>query len=375
MEHAQVEPLKIAVLVKNFHGYGGAEKYAVEVTQRLAAMGHAIDLYAWAADKRLVVDGIRHIKVPCRYKFSSFMNLWSFGREVAALLDPGLYDAVISHDRTWGQDISVVHTFSYKTGLERYAPIRKVDQVWLSPRAWVYLMLERRQMGRQQLVPVSHVIRADIEKHYPGAGAMHVVSPGIDPDMFSPTFVAEKRETVRQKEGLRPDELVVLFVGSEFRRKGLDLTIPAIGEGMRLLIAGRGEHLAHYKRLAETSGNSDRVTFLGLQKDVLPWYAAADVVVLPSVAEAFGMTVLEGMACGLPVIAGENAGAAALIDHGQNGFVCAGTQDISRTLSELRDGELRRRIGAAGRITALENSWDCCAKSYESLCISVAGQK
>ncbi len=361
------ESLKIAVLVKNFNKYGGAEKYAVEVTQRLAERGHSIDLYSWNADHDLVSD-IRYIQVPCKLKNSGFLNLLSFGRETTRLLKSESYDAVISHDRTWGHDISVVHTFSYKTGLEKYSFIRMIDQVWLSPRAWVYLWLEKKQMAKKILVPVSAVIKKDIKKRCGRTENVSVITPGIDTEFFSPLSVLGQRDKTRAVEKISQNDLNVLFVGSEFRRKGLDILIPAVSEGMQLFVAGRGEHMKYYKKLAEKNNNS-RIKFLGLQKDMLKWYAATDVVVLPSVLEAFGMSILEGMSCGLAVIAGENTGAAFLIDHGKNGFICSTTEDIADILIRLRDLNLRRKIGMCARKTALENTWEHAVDLFEALCI------
>ncbi len=366
--------MNLAVVVKHFNRLGGAEKFAVETTRRLVSRGHRVDLYALQADHTLT-QGICHVRIPCRLKLSSATRLLAFGQDVSKRMAGKAYDAVISHDRTWCQDISVVHTFSYKTGLEKYPGFRKLDQVWLSPRAWVYLWMEKQQMARPCLVPVSPVIQKDIENHYPGSLSMSVISPGIDPDGFSPKTIARKREIVRADQGISPKELVVLFAGSEFRRKGLDLVIPAVSKGILLLVAGRGEKMSHYRRLVEKSGNTSRVKFLGLQDNMTDWFAAADVVVLPSRAEAFGMVVLEGMACGLPVIVGKDCGASVLIRHNENGFLCEGADDIAGLLKKLKDQDLRRRIGENARKTALNNTWETCTDRFETLCRDRSRQK
>lgn len=362
------------MIVKHFNLLGGAEKYAVETTCRMTDRGHRVDLYAWEADESLL-GPIHHFKIPSRLTVSSSTRLWAFGRDVSKSMAGKQYDAVISHDRTWRQDISVIHTFSYKTGLDRYPGFRKFDQIWLSPRAWVYLWMEKQQMVRPVLVPVSRVIDADIERHYPDMGDKRVITPGIDTEVFSPDVVQGRRKEVRTRESIPEQDLAVLFVGSEFRRKGLDLLIPAVAEGMQLLVAGRGEQMPHYRKLVEQCGNESRVRFLGLQKNMPDWFAAADVVVLPSKAEAFGMVVLEGMAAGLPVIAGQASGASSLIGHGENGFICNHTDDIARLLEKLKDPSLRKQIGENARKTALENSWDICTDHFETLCFEVRDRK
>lgn len=366
--------LRLAIIVKHFNRVGGAEKYAVETTLRLAARGHGVDLYSWEADENLIA-GINHIRIPCRFKISSCTRLWAFGRDVGSRLAGKTYDAVISHDRTFCQDISVIHTFSYKTGLDRYPWFRVLDQVWLSPRAWVYLWMEKQQMGRPVLVPVSQVIERDIKRQYQGSGQGPVITPGIDTDAFSGGPASDRRDRIRARENISGNDLAVLFAGSEFRRKGLDLLIPAIGPGMQLLVAGRGERMSHYRRLAGQWNNPSRVRFLGLQENMADWFAAADVVVLPSRAEAFGMVVLEGMAAGLPVIVAQAAGASSLIRHNENGFICRGTEDIAGLLEILKDPSLRMRIGESARKTALENSWEICTDHFETLCRAVKDRR
>ncbi|WP_051148489.1 glycosyltransferase family 4 protein [Desulfospira joergensenii] len=370
LEGEATESLNLAVIVKHFNLLGGAEKYAVETTRRLISRGHRVDLYSWEADEGLLA-GINHIKIPCRLNISSSTRLWAFGRDVSKQLAKKKYDAVLSHDRTGCQDISVVHTFSYKTGMDRYPGFRKIDQIWMSPRAWVYLWMEKQQMNRPVLVPVSRIIEKDIIRHYPKAKNISVITPGIDTNGFSPGAIQDRRKKIRAREGIPEKDLAVLFVGSEFRRKGLDLLIPAIDQGMQLLVAGRGENMSFYRKRVSQCGNQSRVSFLGLQKNMPDWFAAADVVVLPSKAEAFGMAVLEGMACSLPVIAGQALGASCLIRHNENGFICKNRDDIARLLVRLKDPSLRKRIGENARRTALENSWDICTDHFEALCFNL----
>jgi glycosyltransferase involved in cell wall biosynthesis len=161
---------------------------------------------------------------------------------------------------------------------------------------------------------------------------------------------------------------VVLFVGGEFRRKGLDRLIPAIGPNMKLIVVGRGEHLDHYRRLAAACGLEGRIEFAGhCADDVRRYYAQADVVVLPSVSEAFGMSILEGMACGLPVVASPAAGVASLIAEGRNGFLAGEVDALRAALASLQDPAVRNRMGEKARRTAESYSWDRIASDYEEV--------
>ncbi len=167
----------------------------------------------------------------------------------------------------------------------------------------------------------------------------------------------------------------MLFVGSEFKRKGLDNLIPAIGDGMKLLVVGKGERFKHYRRLAEKKGASNRILFKGLVDDVRHYYAAADVVVLPSLKEAFGMSILEGMACGLPVISSAAAGVAALISNGDNGLIAYNPGELMGLLECIRVPRVRQALGEKARLTAERHTWELKAHLYEKVCYAIAHQK
>lgn len=366
--------LKIAVLVKRFISSGGAERYAVEVARRLLNKGHDIDLYARVADKELSVGMSIH-QVPNKCKFSSVLNSVSFAREAAQMLQGKNYDVIHSHERGYMQDILTIHTFSYKGGTERYSFLKKIDRIYLSPRSGLYLWLERKQMSAPRLVAVSTVIREDIRTYYKRDKGVSVITPGVDTAWFHPLRVEENRKEMRREEKISADEMIVLFVGSEFRRKGLDCLIPAIGPGMRLLIVGKGERERHYRRLVSKCGMAQKVHFKGLSDNIRMYFALADVVVLPSLSDAFGMSILEAMACGHPVVCSANAGVSALIEDGINGFIFHDPSKLSGILMRLLDPIERRRLGVQARKTAEKHTWDTAADKYEKLYFEVAEKK
>jgi UDP-glucose:(heptosyl)LPS alpha-1,3-glucosyltransferase len=359
--------MKIAVLVKRFILSGGAERYAVEVTRRLKARGHEIHIYARSVDKSALA-GMQHIEVPNKHTYSSVANSLSFAREAAQLLAGKQYDIIHSHERGYRQDVLTVHTFSYKSGLDQYSFIRRMDQKYLSLRSGMYLWLEKRQMTSPQLVAVSNLISEDIKNYYQRTEGVQVIPPGVDVDWFHPDRIAEYRAWNNAQPSTISNDLTVLFVGSEFRRKGLDHLIPAIGDKMRLLIVGRGEHLEQYRKLAASCGASKRVEFVGhVDGDMRKYYALADVVVLPSLREAFGMSILEAMACGLPVVVSPTAGVACLVEEGRTGFLAGEAGALRGALLRLQDGTLRKDMGRLARLVAEEYSWDRAAAAYDEV--------
>ncbi|MDF1577565.1 MAG: glycosyltransferase family 4 protein [Desulfobulbales bacterium] len=360
--------LKIAVLIRRFVTSGGKERYAVEVTKRLRDRGHEIHLFCREFDQELT-DGMVIHRLPVRWRFSSALSCLAFARDCAKQLPAaGRFDIIHSHERAYCQDVLTIHTFSFKGGLRNYPFFRRLDQTWLSYRSWLYLLLERKQMATPQLVAVSEAIRQDGIRFYGRHGGVTVIEPGVDLDQFNPVRITAERTVIRQRFGIDDDELLILFVGSEFKRKGLDRLIPAIAPGMRLLVLGRGDNLSFFHGLAAGLGMEDRVHFAGLiEGDVGGYYAAADVVVLPSRSEAFGMTVLEGMAAGLPVLVSRECGVAPLINTGEDGFVFDDSEQLARFLAELSDRGFRQRVGAAARRKAEAYSWDMQTDKYERL--------
>jgi len=363
---ARTKKLNIAVLVKSFITTGGSERYAAEVTQRLLNKGHSIDLYARVADEELSA-GMNLHRVPNKFRFSSVLNSLSFALETARMLRGKKYDVIHSHERGYMQDILTIHTFSYKGGTKKYSLLKKIDHVYLSPRSGLYLWLEHKQMDTPWLVAVSVAIKDDIQKYYNRNKGVFIISPGVDTDWFHPTWVRNCREEIRREERLPEDEMVVLFVGSEFRRKGLDHLIPAISKRMRLLILGRGEREDHYRRLVSKYGIADKVCFKGHIDNVRKYFAAADVVVLPSLSEAFGMSILEGMACGHPVVTSSEAGVSALVEDRVNGFTFDDPAELPNILRRLLDPLERKRVGAQARQTAEKHTWQIAADEYEKL--------
>lgn len=368
------KPLKIAVLVKRFISSGGAERYALEVSRRLLNKGHEITLYARQLEPGQET-GLTWVPVSDRLRFSSVLSSVSFAISTARLLSRQSYDVVHSHERAFAQDILTIHTFSVRGNLQKYSLLKRMDRVYLSPRNALYLWLEKKQMRTSRLVAVSDVILDDIRRNYPGAEQVSVITPGVDTDSFHPSYVLQKRKEERARQKIPADETVILFVGSEFRRKGLDMLIPLIPAGTKLVVVGKGERLGHYKDLARRSGTLERVLFEGHSDDVRRHYAASDVVVLPSRSEAFGMSVLEGMACGLPVVTSANAGVSSLIHDGRDGFVFRNVEELSKLLERLSDPALRTRIGIEARKKAERYSWDRTAEQYEELYYRVAEQR
>lgn len=159
--------------------------------------------------------------------------------------------------------------------------------------------------------------------------------------------------TVRRATG----QMTISSVGSLERRKGHEFLIRALAQldfrpKPRLILVGDGALRAELMTLAAALGIRDRVDFLGYQANPYPWLARSDLYVQPSLEEGFGISVLEAMALGRPVVASNVGGLPEVVKDEQTGLLVAARQPhaLGEALTRLlHDAELRDRLGAAGR--------------------------
>lgn len=366
--------LKIAFLVKRFCKSGGKELYAVEVARELVKQGHQVDIFSYVADSKMI-NGITFHQVPKRLAFSSVLNTLSFIRETTKMLQNNSYDIIHSHERNYKQDVLTLHSFSYLSGLEKYSGLRRIEQKYFSLRSLCYLWLEKKQMTTPWLISVSDEITKDVRRQYNRTENIVVMPPGVDTELFHPDVIAKERTEARIKVKAVDDELVIVFVGSAFKRKGLDRLFPVLSKGMRLLVVGSGDNVRRYKRKVKEYRLENQVQFVGLTDDVRKYLAAADVMVLPSRSEAFGISILEGMACGLPVIVSVNSGVAALIKHEENGFLMKHSAELSGLLKRLYSRNIRTKMGEHARKTAENFSWEKTTEAHEKFYRYILSQK
>jgi D-inositol-3-phosphate glycosyltransferase len=211
-----------------------------------------------------------------------------------------------------------------------------------------------------------------IELYGADPGRIRVVPPGVDAGLFHPRDRAEARDRLGVAAGP-----VVLFVGRMQRLKGPDLAIRAFAEasrlspgGMRdatlLLVggpSGRGEVRAWLEGTVASEGLGGRVRFLAPRAHQdMPWvYSAADVLLMPSRSESFGLAALEAQACGTPVVAAAVGGLEHAVGEGTGGFLVGGrdpagyAEALLRVLSSPR---LAARLSRGAVSHASAFPWD-----------------
>ena len=202
-------------------------------------------------------------------------------------------------------------------------------------------------------------------------GAIEVVAPGVERAFFSPG----DRRGARRALGLGSGPML-LFVGRIQPLKGLDIAVRALSELNRpdaqLIVVGgasgvEGEpELRRVQAIIDECGLSERVHFYDPQPHHLlsTFYRAADVVLVPSRSESFGLVALEAAACGVPVVATSVGGLLSLIDHGRTGFLVPQRDAVGfarYTAQLLDDPVLALSMGTAAAERAKKYSWQSAA--------------
>lgn len=211
---------------------------------------------------------------------------------------------------------------------------------------------------------------------------IEVVYNGIDLDKFSPQ--ARVRESFRSEIDVANDAPLVGIVGSITPRKGHLVFVDAAEQILKqhpraiFVLAGAGE--AQFVRSVEqriaAAGLGDAFRFLGWRPDVERILPALDVLVIASDQEAFGRTVIEGMACGVPVVATRSGGPEEIVVDAQTGYLVPVNDPVgmgAAVSAVLQDAGLATRLGGMGRQRAVEVfSLDAYASKLQSIMLRVA---
>ncbi len=198
------------------------------------------------------------------------------------------------------------------------------------------------------------VARQAVAWYHLDPGKVEVIYNGVRPEFFQ---AAAHRSASRAALGISPETRVLGLVSRLDRNKGFaDLFAALAGlpddPPVRLLLVGSGPHEGEVKALAGSLGVADRVSFLGLRRDVPELLAAMDVFVLPSLQEGFANALIEAMAVGLPVVVSDVPGNLEAVVPGVSGIVVprGNAGALRQGLQQVLDNpELARGLGAAAR--------------------------
>ncbi|MFZ2162815.1 MAG: glycosyltransferase family 4 protein [Sideroxyarcus sp.] len=365
---------KIAVVVPKYGLVGGGERFASEITERLAR-DENLEIHVFANRWVAASNRITFHKVP-KIFFPRFLGPLVFAWYVKWKIGRMNFDLVHSHHWILNANIFSAH------GVPHAGWVRNVRKRSPSLYDRAVIHIENRIMregAKTIFLPVSSIAMEAFRREYAELpGNWQIVHPGVNVERFATPDRASCRAEIRGQYGIGASDTLLLFVGMNFEVKGLDTIIAALARAriarpeanIRLLVVGRGDE-GKYGKQARSLGIAEAVTFAGTQVEGLErYYRAADAFVLLSAFDTFGMVVLEAMAAGLPVIVSPNVGAKDLVEEGINGFILPAPQDVDAAtdrIVRLADTEQRETLGAAAALTAAMHDWEKLAEKMRQL--------
>lgn len=376
--------MRVGLVHKRLDLNGGTERDLFRTAEGLSDLGHEVHLfcseYAVAAPPQVVAHTLPVVPL------GRTARLWSFALRAPRIIQAQRCDVVVSFGRTIHQQVlrsgggthrGFLHRLGRAGGLRR----RFWQNISVYHRS--LLSMERRQFSAPELrkiIAVSEEVKRDIVANYPvAAEKIEVLYNGVDEQRFHPRQDGETREAIRRRWKIPAEAPMVLFVGSGFQRKGLDRLIstwasPGLGH-VYLLVVGDDARRNRYKARVKQMGEGDRIIFAGRQADVENYYAAADVVVLPALQEAFGNVVLEALSSGLPVAVSRDAGAAEVLRGTLAGGIVDHPEDpneLAAKLLFLLERSRDPRCAEEARTIAQHYSWRNHFQKLEGLLIEIA---
>ena len=374
---------------------GGMNVYARQLALALGNTGVHVDIFTRGhteAESKIteIASGVRVIHLPGGPAETAVDGLFPHLPEFSQALlefqrETGLtYQAVHSHYwlSGWvGQQMAiewrVPHILTFHT----------LSLIKMQSRAGESEPATRQQVEQELMASADHIVAfspherdAMVRLYQADATRIGLIPCGVDLSLFRPL----DQQEVREKLGLN-GEKVLLYVGRIEPLKGLELLLHTAAqlqtfEQIRVLVvgggAGRDQEIDRLHEMAKSLNVDEVFDFIGRvdQQDLPLYYNAADVCVVPSFYESFGLAALESMACGTPVVATRAGGLSTIIQHGRTGYLKAWRcpEAFASSLEMIISSRnLQHSMGLAARRRAEGLSWDNVAGQiagvYDSL--------
>lgn len=375
--------LRIAVLNRHFRpSAGGAERYSIALVEHLAQRH---EMHVFAQHIAHDVPGVHYHRISTPCERPRWINQLWFALSTWWHTRRG-FDVVHSHENTWHGQVQTVHVlpikynlFKGRTGLS--FGLRCLN-VFTSPRLLVYLGLEwgRYRPAGKCIVVTAPALCGVMQACYPACKpALTLVTPGVSA-VVGRADQAQK-VSARVQLGLPQTGRCLLFVGNDYRKKGLPTLLQALKKlptDTFVAVVGNTQQINGVRPMVAELGLQDRVHFLGSLGDVTPAYLAADCLAHPTLEDTFGMVVLEAMAHGLPVVVSGPAycGIAELLTHGLNAMLLNDPRNAGELADALRAVLPPKQMGVALGEASVEFAsaylWSVLATKQEAIYLRMA---
>ncbi|MDP9099673.1 MAG: glycosyltransferase family 4 protein [Verrucomicrobiota bacterium] len=353
------DQLTIGIVRRGFSSSGGAESYLKRLAKGVAEAGHPVSLFTsaeWPVEEWHFGPVVR----------LSATDPIRFANELEKVSRANC-DVLLSLERVWRCDVYRAGDGVHRAWLDRRkeiaGPLQKLSRL-LNRKHSATLSLEESlfaNAGARRVIANSRMVKEEIIRvyEYPG-DKIDVVYNGLPLESMRRDELDWAR--TRNAYGLGHDDIVVLFAGSGWERKGLRFAIDAVerqNPQTKFLVAGRGEAQKFF---------SPRVQFLGVVREMPSLYHAADIFLLPTLYDPFSNACLEALAAGRPVITTRANGFSEIMENGRHGTIVEDARDIDALDAALQFwSDPARRAQARLENLALAAQFDISANVAKTL--------
>lgn len=365
--------MRICFVMINCNRRDGHSRPVNEVAERLANRGHEIHLLARnVEDIDLGLVKWRRVRGP---GFPEVAHFTAY--------------ALQTNHRLRHHDYDIVHSIGCNTYRANVITIQNVqpaksqalnklmaDEQISAPRRLTRYLHERVTTAAEYrayelrspaplFLPVSAGVERELRTHFDiGSSPTRIIPNAADSERFRP-ISTEDRNTWRTSNGLSESDIVVIFSGGEWMRKGLESAIQAVSRltdpRIKLFVAGQDPNHRRYERLVDELNIASRVVFGGFRADIATALASSDIFLFPSYYEAFSLATIEAAAAGLPVVTTRINGSEDFIRPGVTGeFITHDPADIANVIGHLASNPtLCREMGERARALVISDyNWD-----------------
>ncbi len=298
--------MRFAFCLFKYFPYGGLERNFLRIAEVCLSRHHTVDVFttSWQGD---TPPGLK-VAILSPKGFTNHRRRQSLADQLRQIVAKSPYDAVVGFYKMPGLDIY----YAADPCLAAKASIKGF--LYRNTRRYkTYLCLEKavfNKRSKTEILLIAEKQKSLFMKFYgTPEHRFHFLPPGISRDRVAPHNFAEIRAELRSEFRIEHDRNIVLMVGSDYKRKGVDRAIRAMAALSSevlaktiLLVAGKGKKKP-FQRLARKLGISSNVIFLGARDDIPSFLVASDLLLHPAYSENTGTVLIEALASGLPVLA------------------------------------------------------------------------
>lgn len=339
--------MKLAFATLKYYPFGGLEKSFLNICREALTRGHELTIFCreWQGDYLAGAD----IQILPARAATNHGRFRAFYRQLQQRLSEETFDGVVGFKRMPGLDVyyngdvcfraeaSRKHGAWYQM-TPRYRLLAEFEEQVFSPRCPTHILT------------ISAREKAVYQQHYQTPDErFHLIPPGLDRQRIESALTADNRRQLREDCRLSDTDTVMLMVGSDFLRKGVDRALHALAalpvaerETCYLWVIGQGKRKP-MMALARRLGIEKQITFWGGRDDVPRFLAAADLLLHPARFEVAGNAIIEALVAGLPVLVSASAGFSTHVEAAKAGWLIADSPYLQETFDTLLNEALQRR--------------------------------